>query len=212
LIPHDLLMGVRDVVFDAVGTLIYPEPPAAVVYARIGRLHGGTRSTAEIADRFRAAFQRQEEIDRAAGYRTSEERERLRWQHVVSEVLDDTTDADACFKTLFDYFSQPRAWRCRKDTAAELHSLAGRGFVLGMASNYDHRLRSVVAGLPELGSIKHLIISSEVGWRKPAPEFFAAICRELQLPPEQILHVGDERLNDYEAARAAGLRALLFSS
>ena len=85
-----------------------------------------------------------------------------------------------------------------------------QGFTLGLASNYDHRLRSVVAGLPELAPLRHLAISSEIGWRKPAGEFFAAVCRMVELPPAQVLYVGDDPVNDYDGARAAGLAAVLF--
>jgi putative hydrolase of the HAD superfamily len=79
-----------------------------------------------------------------------------------------------------------------------------------MASNYDRRLRRVVAGLPELRPLRHLVISSEVGWRKPAPEFFAALCRACGLAPERVLFVGDDFENDYEGGRRAGLHVLLF--
>src|SRR5262245_26831348 len=34
------LAGVRAVVFDAVGTLITPDPPAPAVYSAVGRRHG----------------------------------------------------------------------------------------------------------------------------------------------------------------------------
>jgi putative hydrolase of the HAD superfamily len=78
-----------------------------------------------------------------------------------------------------------------------------------MASNYDARLRSVAAGLPELRPLRHLVISSEVGWRKPAPEFFAALCERTGLAPGAILFVGDDPANDYDGATAAGLRAVL---
>jgi putative hydrolase of the HAD superfamily len=78
-----------------------------------------------------------------------------------------------------------------------------------MASNYDGRLRRVVAGRPELRPLGHLVISSEVSWRKPAPALFAALCRSLGQAADQVLHVGDDQANDYDGARAAGLHALL---
>jgi putative hydrolase of the HAD superfamily len=125
-------------------------------------------------------------------------------------VLDDVTAPDACFAALFEHFAQPHAWALEPDAAAVLPELTQRGFVLGMASNYDRRLRNVVAGLAPLGPVRHLVISSEVGWRKPAPAFFAALCRGVGLGPEQIMLVGDDVENDYEGASAAGLKAVLF--
>ena len=201
---------VRAIFFDAVGTLIHPEPAAARIYADAAQRFGSQYTVADIAARFASVFEKEEEADRAAGLRTSEQRELRRWQHIVRQVLDDVADADACFQELYRHFSLPGAWRIEENAGRLLSQLAKRGYLLGMASNYDQRLRSVVAGMSELGNLQHLVISSEVGWRKPAPEFFAAMCRCVTLPPEQILYVGDDRVNDYEGARAAGLQAILF--
>jgi putative hydrolase of the HAD superfamily len=201
--------GTRAIFFDAVGTLIFPDPPAPHVYAAVGRRFGSRLHEAEIAARFHAAFRREEDRDLANDLRTSEAREVERWQSIVGAVLDDVSDAEVCFRELFAHFARPEAWRCDAEAGPVLEQLAERGYVLGLASNYDARLRSVAAGLAELRPIRHLVISSEVGWRKPASGFFAALCEAAGLPPRQILLVGDDRVNDYEGAQAAGLQALL---
>ena len=201
--------NVQAVVFDAVGTLIHPEPAAATVYADVGRRHGSRLTAGAIGPRFTAAFRRQEEIDLAEGLRTSEEREERRWRHIVAEVLDDVTNPAACFHELYQHFARPEAWRLEPEAVPVLQELARRGLTLGLASNCDRRLRSVAAGLSGLRLSPDLIISSEVGWRKPAPEFFAAVSRVVGLPAGRILFVGDDKQNDYEGAAAAGLQALL---
>jgi putative hydrolase of the HAD superfamily len=197
--------------FDAVGTLLHPEPSAAAVYATVGRRFGSQLDEAAVAVRFRAAFQRQEEIDRAAGLRTDEEREVARWRSIVGEVFDDISDEEGCFQELYMHFARAGAWACVPETADVLGTLAARGHVLGIASNFDHRLRGLVEQLPALRPIRHLVISSEIGWRKPASAFFAAMCRQAGSPADQVLYVGDDRINDYEGARAAGLRAVLLA-
>jgi putative hydrolase of the HAD superfamily len=205
-----VIEGLRAVVFDAVGTVIHPAPPAPIVYAETAQRLGSRRTAAEIETRFRAAFAHEDSIDRANGLMTSEAREVERWRNIVSWVLDDVLDADRCFRELFEHFGRPQAWRCGPEVAATINSLAGQGYVLGLASNYDRRLRSVVADLPDLEPLQRLIISSEVGWRKPAAQFFSALCQTIGLPAETILYVGDDPFNDYEGARAVGLRAVLF--
>src|SRR5205814_1664689 len=127
-----------------------------------------------------------------------------------AEVLDDAANPRACFMELFDHFSRPTAWRVDPDAAGTLERVASLGLTVGLASNYDHRLRPVVRGLPALGPVAHLVISAEMGWRKPSPHFFAALCRTVMLPPERVLLVGDDLDNDYEGARQAGLRPVLF--
>jgi putative hydrolase of the HAD superfamily len=199
----------KAVVFDAVGTLIHPEPPAAEVYAAVGRRFGSRLPVQAIRSRFAAAFARQEEVDFASGLRSSEQREIQRWQQIVAEVLADVAKPMACFQELYRHFARCDAWRCTDGTAGLLEGLGQRGVVLGLASNYDGRLRTVVAGLPALAAVQRLIISSEVGWRKPAAEFFTAVCRVVGLPAGRILFVGDDRRNDHDGARAAGLQAAL---
>lgn len=201
--------SVRAVFFDAVGTLIHPDPPAAEVYARVGREFGSRLDAAAIAPRFAAAFRRQEEIDRAAGWVTSEEREVARWRSIVAEVLDDVRDPEACFDVLYAYFHQPGAWGCDRDAAPTLAALDARGYALGTASNFDRRLRAVVAGLAPLQPLRHVVASSAVGWRKPAPEFFRRLGEVTGLMPDQILYVGDDRDNDFAGALAVGTHALL---
>lgn len=197
--------------FDAVGTLLHPEPSAAEVYAQVGHAFGSTRSPAEIRTRFKASFRQQEEIDRANGNRTSEAREIARWRTIVGDVLSDVTDAEACFQHLYDHFARPASWRVEAEAGAVLATLDAAGYVLGMASNFDQRLHAVLAGFPELAPLRQVVVSSEVGHRKPSPLFFAELVRRTELEPAAILLVGDDPYNDVAGAEAAGLRAIRFA-
>lgn len=201
----------RVVFFDAVGTLIHPDPPAPRVYAAAGRRFGSRLDETTIAALFRAAFRRQEEVDRAGNLRTDEAREVARWRAIVGEVFDDIRDTETCFQELYFHFAQPGAWRCQPESAAVFAALAERGHLLGIASNFDHRLRGLVENMPALRPMRHLVISSEIGWRKPAPEFFAAMCRQAGSAPEHVLYVGDDLVNDYQGALSAGVRAVLLA-
>src|SRR5262249_15437276 len=157
----------------------HPEPPAPLVYDEVGRRLGSRLTPDEIAPRFAAAFALEESRDRELAWRTDEVREIERWRHIVARVLVDVNDPGRGFRGLFDHFSRPEAWRCKDDAGATIEILAKRGYKLGMASNYDRRLRSVAAGLPALQPIQHIVISSEVGWRKPAGPFFSGLCQAM---------------------------------
>lgn len=206
---HETLDGAAVIFFDAVGTLIHPRPAAVEVYAEIGGRFGSRLSKEIIAQRFRHFFRIEETVDRQAGLATDEARERRRWRNIVGGVLDDVEDMAGCFEALYQHFARPDAWCCDPAAESVLLTLRDRGLQLGLASNYDHRLRAVAAGLVPLRYITHLVISSEVGHRKPAGEFFQAMCRVAELPADKILYVGDGLANDFEGARAAGMRALL---
>jgi putative hydrolase of the HAD superfamily len=201
---------VKAVFFDAVGTMLHPKPGAGEVYREVGRRYGVELSLGAARRRFDLAFRRQEDIDRAGAWVTSEQREYQRWRAIVGEVLMGVGDFESCFAELYDHFARPAAWQCAPAAETVLPDLARRGFMLGLASNYDHRLHAVVAGMAALRPIQHVVVSSEVGWRKPAREFFEALSRRTSLPPEEILLVGDDYENDYVGARAAELQALLY--
>lgn len=203
---------IRAVIFDAVGTLLHPEPGAVQIYSETARRHGSRLDTNQIASSFRTAFAQQELLDRQAGWRTSEEREFDRWRTIVAEVLVDVNDSDACFHELYDHFSRPTSWRAELRITQALESLADRGIVLGIASNFDTRLRQVLAGMPWRATLEHVLISSEVGWRKPGHEFFEVMSRTIAVPACNILYVGDDPVNDIEGARNAGLQAALFDA
>ena len=60
--------------------------------------------------------------------------------------------------------------------AAVLDQLLTRGIRVGIGSNYDARLRSVLDGFPELAPLRErVVISAAVGYRKPALEFFREV-------------------------------------
>ena len=198
------------VAFDAVGTLIHPDPPAAAVYATVGRRFGSRLDLAEIRPRFAAAFAEQERLDVENGLATSEEREQRRWQDIVAQVLDDVADPAGCFAELYAHFARSDAWRVDDGAADVLSRLQRAGFPIALASNYDHRLHGVIRAMEELAPVSTIVISAEIGWRKPSPRFFAQLARAMDSPPNAVLYVGDDVINDFEGARQAGLTAILF--
>ena len=194
----------RAVLFDAVGTLIYPNPPVSEVYQREARKLGSKYSVPEIAGRFRAAIRRHHQ-----GGTTSEELERERWRRIVYGVIDDVDDShNLLLDTLWQHFGSALSWRIFGDVAPAWHELSRRGYLLGIASNFDSRLRTICRGHPPLDECRHVFVSSEVGFPKPEPRFYQEVEERLGLRPEQILLVGDDEAADVTGPIAAGWQAL----
>lgn len=206
---NDLLVGsqtaVRAVLFDAVGTLIYPNPPVALVYRDYGRRFGSMLSEDEIATRFRHAFDQ----SRSANLPTSHAREFACWRKIVADVFCDVAhDIDSLFEQLWQHFAQPEHWRVFDDVAPIWSTLREREFVIGIASNFDDRIRNILAALLPLSDCRHVFYSAEIGFAKPNPSFYSTVQQRLSLPPAEILIVGDDRENDFDAPRRAGWQAL----
>ena len=204
-------MNAQAVVFDAVGTLIHADPPAADVYHLVGWEHGSQLSRDEVARRLRAAFASSEGGAGLVREPTDEPRERHRWRTIVAAVIDDVPDGAAVFHSLWRHFAQPESWRLFDDVAHTLGELAQQGYRLAIASNFDRRLRGIVQANATLRRIERLFISAEIGYPKPDGRFFAEAQAQLGLPPQEILLVGDDWTNDILGARAAGWQTVWLS-
>jgi putative hydrolase of the HAD superfamily len=203
--------GIRAVYFDAVGTLLFPDPGALTIYAETARRYGLDLSPDEVRTRFIAAYRLEEDADRAAGWVTSEDREQVRWHRIVTASLAGVPDPDACFRHLFDHFSRPQSWRLNPDAEHVIAALRDRGLVLGLGTNYDARIWPVLAGFPALDPLRgRVLVSAAVGHRKPGAGFFREVVRSAGCSAEEVLFVGDDLGNDYEGALAAGLAAVLY--
>lgn len=202
----------RAILFDAVGTLIHADPPVEEAYFRVGCELESAVSLAEIRERFRAAYARSESLfalpggDELARQGTSDARERQRWRQVIGEVFADlpAAAADESLERLWRHFASPAHWRLFDDVFDVWNTLESRGCVLGIASNFDSRLRGILQGLPPLDRCQHVFISSEIGYPKPSERFFEAVEERLILPPGELLLVGDDYTNDVVGAQRRG--------
>lgn len=204
------LAGIRGIVLDAVGTLIDPRPSVAEAYVEAARRQGVALDRAEVRARFRRHFG-DDEVDELRGpLATDEDVEHRRWRRIVLGVLPEVADPARAFAELWDHFGRPDAWRAFDDVAPALRRFQEAGLPVRVASNFDGRLRGVLRGLPSLSHLAEgAVISSEVGRRKPHPDFYRAACERLGLPPQEVLCVGDDPENDLRGPRRAGLPAIL---
>ena len=205
-------MEVEWVVFDAVGTVIDPEPSVAAAYHAIGKQFGSERTLEDVRTRFMAAFSETERKDAARGsdgMTTNAQVEEARWRYIVAHVFPEVDDREGCFQRLHDYFAEPTAWRTFEDTLPTLHSLSERGIQLAIASNFDERLHPICDAVPALGLFQKRFVSSELGFRKPSSDFYRAIVADLKVAAESILMVGDGLANDVEGALSVGMKAVL---
>ncbi|WP_158261027.1 MULTISPECIES: HAD-IA family hydrolase [Pirellulaceae] len=199
---------------DAVGTVIRPLPSVAHAYQAAGQLHGIDLDLQTIRQRFYQAISKysvhafQTSHGSDDPLRTSESSEIARWQAIVNFVLSPTTDQqNDLFKHLWKHFGQAEHWCLFEDVSPALSRLADAGIPLGLASNFDQRLRPIAE--QHLADFDlTLFISSEIGWVKPASQFYEHVTRELDCQPNEILLIGDDWENDVQAPQIFGWQAL----
>jgi putative hydrolase of the HAD superfamily len=201
------LRDVRAILFDAVGTVMTPEPSVAQAYHAAGRRHGSELSRDEVSRRFSAEFRR----TRTSTDATNECRERENWRQIVANVFTDVVHTESLFDELWEHFAVPAHWRLFDDVQECWQQLAGRGLILGIASNFDERLVGICQAHPPLNECDHVFWSAQMGIRKPNLEFFKRVAERLQLEPAQLLLIGDDLHNDYWGAKTANWRSLLIN-
>lgn len=205
------LGGIRAVTFDAGGTLLAPHPSVGVIYREVALRHGGDLPEAALDRGFHAAFGT---VAKDASVPDPEARERDFWKRVVRRSLEGLEgrpprDFEAFFADLWETFAHAGRWRLLDGAVPLLETLRGRGFRLGVLSNWDRRLHPVLEGAGLRAFFDAVVISSEAGCEKPDPGIFRVAERLLGTPASACLHIGDSRRHDLAGARGAGWRALL---
>ncbi len=197
----------RALLADAAGTLLHLREPVGVTYARIGRDFGVTRTAAAIQEGFAAAMRSPRQGPRHVGDG------RAFWRPVVAMATGFGDDAcfDEYFEAVYAAFGAP-AWSVAPGAFAALDALRAAGVGVAVVSNWDTRLRPILAELGVLDHVDVAIISGELGIEKPDPRIFAAACAALSVAPAQAVHLGDSRRADVDGARAAGLTAWHFGT
>ncbi len=196
--------SIRAVTFDVGGTLIEPWPSVGDVYGQVAQRHGVRVAPEILNQRFAAAWKAKKNF----GYKKSD------WAALVDETfsgLAATRPSASFFLELYEQFACAAAWRVFEDVRPCLDRLQRSGIKLGAISNWDERLRPLLKALALDRYFDTIAISSEEGHRKPEPEIFHSAARQLQTPPQAILHIGDSRAEDFEGARAVGFQALLLT-
>ena len=207
---HELLVGVDTVVFDVVGTLLEPAPSVSEAYKESAEKFGCSLPVGEIAQRFSIAWERQESLDaqNKPAFTTNRRREYDRWRQIVFDVFEDSPVADKIFEDLWIHFGKPSSWQPVDQGCRLLETVREFGIEVAVASNFDERLLELAKHIEPLNGIEKIFASSELGWRKPAPQFFQAVESRLQKEPESLLLIGDDPRLDIAAAKVAGWKSM----
>lgn len=119
-----------------------------------------------------------------------------------SGVPDDQNESVLSYVLMID-----RSWTIKAVPGAcqLIHDLRRRGKKIGLCSNWDYVIQPylVQAQLPEFDSI---VVSAEVGARKPHANIFHSICAKLDVEPSKAVFVGDSWSSDIVGALRVGIQ------
>jgi putative hydrolase of the HAD superfamily len=116
---------------------------------------------------------------------------------------------DRYFDRLFDYFATSAGWTIYPDVVPLLGDLKRRGFILGLITNFDHRVFRLIDALDLARFIDSITIPALAGAAKPEAAIFGYALARHGLQASEAVQVGDSIRDDVEGACAAGLRGVL---
>ncbi|MEM9159896.1 MAG: HAD-IA family hydrolase [Verrucomicrobiota bacterium] len=203
------LSKIRAVSFDAADTLLHVQPSVGEVYQEIFAEYEIVFESDELQTGFRTAFKN---VSKNRAILNGEKREIDFWRRIVAKTVENKgirpTKFDQIFEALWSEFAKGSRWRIAEGGSETLCALRERGYQIALTTNWDKRVRSVLEDHQLATLFDALIISSEIGYDKPAPEVFRHAARTLDVELPQLLHIGDSFEADYQGAANAGCLSL----
>ena len=207
--------SIKVIFFDAAGTLFHIKGSVADVYLHYAEKYG-VKPSPDLKQAVNAAFAQafQDAPHPAFAVEKIEDLkqcERLWWFDIVHAVFYRVgmfEGFDEYFEEVFEAFSDGKHWALYSETAPVLQQLKSKGYELGIISNFDTRLYSVLSALSIREYFDSITLSSLARAAKPSKQIFEYALSQHVVDPEEALHVGDHVIEDLEGAKKAKLRAL----
>lgn len=137
----------------------------------------------------------------------------------ISEALNnlgyETTPDDPQVKTAInisfeDYLNSLELRQCTK----RILKMTSTDYKLGLVTNFTYA-PVIYVGLRKLDInqfFNAILISDEVGWRKPHPKIFNEALKRLRVSAHETVYVGDSPLEDIKGAKATGMKTVFVPS
>lgn len=209
MVTTDWTAGLQAVVFDFGNTLIEFGP------RQVSQINHGLHQLLEAVlgpcdgEAFAALRHRQVLAPYQTGYRENDLDQIARqWVHELygQEAAPDLLERLRALR--YHLFQQ--AVRLPTGVAAILDRL-GRRHRLALLSNYPcgRAIRDSLVAIGIADRFASVVVSADLGLVKPHADLYARILKELGLPPEVCVMVGDNWLADVQGAKRAGMKAIL---
>lgn len=209
-------MSQPQVIFlDAVGTLFGVRGSVGQIYADMARSAGVETDAAALDQAFIQAFSSASPMAFPQTETTAIPQAEYRWWHAIAQqaftqidALAAFSDFEGFFTDLYAHFATAEPWFLYPDTLQALQDWQAQGIELGIISNFDSRIYAVLDALELSHCFQTITISTEVGAAKPHPLIFATALQKHGCQPAAAWHIGDSYQQDYEGAKAAGLKGI----
>lgn len=211
----------RLLTFDAWETLFHAERPIHETYQYYAKLHGHMFcEVQDIEHRLPMVMKEQRSVaplfgcKKSYGFQEKSEATEHWWGNVVRDVFAPRHCSEELVRDILRHFSSGTAYSLRTGTKEVLESLEKQGIMLGILSNFDIRIFSVLQDLGILHHFSFVKLSIDCGQEKPSHAIFESAIDSAQekLSRGEILggkyHVGNDWKRDALGAYRAGWNSI----
>lgn len=179
-------------------------------YAKLAHPYGWKPDAHKMEEGFRAAWKKRTR----EGVGPAKILDRDGWREILRSSaqavgLPEDFPFEDYFQEVHQVFARSEMWVDFPETVKVLDRCAEKGVRTGILSNWDPRLRTVLAGFSWAARFDPVLISAEVGVEKPDPAFFRKAEEVTGLQAEECALIGDDPQSDRAGAEAAGWHCAL---
>ncbi|XP_061459602.1 haloacid dehalogenase-like hydrolase domain-containing protein 3 isoform X2 [Rhineura floridana] len=113
---------------------------------------------------------------------------------------------------LYGEYSTAGNWELLPGARETLQHCQWMGIPMAVVSNFDRRLQETLTQCNLHQHFEFVLSSEEAGFTKPDQRIFLKALCIAGVSPELAAHVGDDYVNDYKAAREAGMHSFLLKT
>jgi putative hydrolase of the HAD superfamily len=201
---------------DAVGTIFGVRGSVGEIYGAIAGKYGVQVSAEILNEAFLQAFAASDPPVFPGTHPEEIPECEFEWWRVIAlrtfqqvGTLDQFADFTDFFDQLYSYFATAEPWFIYPDVLPALEAWRESEIELGIVSNFDSRIDLVLKALKLDDFFTSVTISTMAGFAKPDPQIFVAALQKHSCDAKDAWHIGDSFRQDYQGAKAAGIRAIL---
>ena len=210
--PQDMTEELDAIMLDAGGTLWEMKPSVSELFLRMLKKSGGRVSKERLRECIRKA-DRHFDDDFALLDGVHEEDFWKKYDRFVLKDLELEIETQEFSKMLSTEYrrvvSKVDSWVAYSDAHPFLKDLSKRDMKVGLVSNATELARRVLKNLEMDKYFDFVVLSAEVGARKPNKRIFTIAAKEAGASPSRCLFLGDKLAVDIKGASNAGMNAVL---